>query len=235
MNCQTTSEYTFNGLEKMLKLGKMGSTTNMNLFDYEDKLKKYETIEDIIDAFYSIRISYYSERKEFMIKALEKELLVLTNKARYIQELLDGTIDLRKKKKNEIIDMLKEKQYALIEGDDEYKYLTRMPMDSVSDENVEKINKEHKDKHDELMRIKETTVEQMWLSELNLLENEYQLYQQERAQSQMGELVGTKKKSGNKIVAKVGGAKKMVKKMTPELIVEETNEVVNVTKNKGKK
>ena len=139
MNSHTTAEYTFNGLEKLLKLGKMGSTTNMNLFDYEDKLKKYETVEDIIEAFYSIRISYYLERKEFMIRALEKELLVLTNKARYIQELLDGTIDLRKKKKSEIIDMLKEKQYDLIEGDDEYKYLTRMPMDSVSEENVEKI------------------------------------------------------------------------------------------------
>jgi DNA topoisomerase-2 len=231
MNSQTSAEYTFNGLEKLLKLGKMGSTTNMNLFDYEDKLKKYETVEDIIDAFYAIRISYYSERKEFMIRALEKELLVLTNKARYIQELLDGTIDLRKKKKSEIIDMLGGKQYDLIEGDDEYKYLTRMPMDSVSEENVEKINKEHKDKHDELMRIKETTVEQMWLSELDILENEYQLYQQERIQSQMGE-VGTKKKSGNKIVAKVGGAKKTVKKMAPELVVEETIQVVTKTKSK---
>jgi DNA topoisomerase-2 len=231
MSCQTSAEYTFNGLEKLLKLGKNGSTTNMNLFDHEDKLKKYETVEDIIDAFYSIRISYYSDRKEFMISALEKELLVLTNKAKYIQELLDGTIDLRKKKKSEIIDMLKEKHYDLIEGDDEYKYLTRMPMDSVSEENVEKINREHNDKNDELMRIKETTVEQMWLSELDILENEYQSYQQERTQSQMGE-VGTKKKTGSKVVAKVGGAKKIIKKSATELVVEETIEIITKTKSK---
>jgi DNA topoisomerase II len=196
-----------NGLEKLLKLYSTSSTTNMNLFTSEDKLKKYDSVEEIIDDYFDIRLEYYEDRKDFMIESLEKELIILSNKAKYIQELLDGTIDLRKKKKQEIIDMIKDKEYDAIESDEEFKYLVKMPMDSVSEENVEKLLKEHHAKQDELERIKETTIETMWLSELDILEHEYQEYQKERELSQSGD---SKKK---KTVAKVlGGAKKVIKK-----------------------
>ena len=200
-----------NGLEKLLKLYSTSSTTNMNLFTSEDKLKKYENVEEIIDDYFDIRLEYYEDRKDFMIESLEKELMILSNKAKYIQELLDGTIDLRKKKKQEIIDMIKSKEYDAIENDEEFKYLVKMPMDSVSEENVEKLLKEHHAKQDELERIKETTIETMWLSELEILEHEYQEYQKERELSQSGDTTLNNKKK--KTVTKVsGGAKKVVKK-----------------------
>ena len=199
-----------NGLEKLLKLYSTSSTTNMNLFTSEDKLKKYDSVEEIIDDYFDIRLEYYEDRKDFMIESLEKELMILSNKAKYIQELLDGTIDLRKKKKQEIIDMIKDKEYDAIESDEEFKYLVKMPMDSVSEENVEKLLKEHHAKQDELERINSTTIETMWLSELEILEHEYQEYQKERELSQSGDTTLNKKK---KTVAKVlGGAKKVIKK-----------------------
>jgi DNA topoisomerase-2 len=197
-----------NGLEKILKLYSTSSTTNMNLFNAEDKLRKYDTVEEIIDDYYDIRLEYYEDRKDNLIDILEKQLLILSNKAKYIQELLNGTIDLRKKKKQEIIDLLNSKDYDVIDEDEEFKYLVRMPMDSVSEENVEKLLKEHESKEVELNIIKETTIQQMWLSELDILENEYQAYQKEREQSQVGI---TKKKAVTKVA---GGTKKMVKKST---------------------
>jgi DNA topoisomerase-2 len=200
-----------NGLEKMFKLYSTSSTTNMNLFNSEDKLKKYDTVEEIIDDYFDIRLEYYEDRKEFMIEALEKELMVLSNKARYIQELLNDTIDLRKKKKQEIIEMLQDKEYNVIDDDEEYKYLVRMPMDSVSDENVQKLLNEHHSKQDELDRIKATTLQQMWLSELEILENEYQEYQKERELAQLGDIDITLK-TGKKVVKKM--VKKIVKKST---------------------
>jgi len=206
-------EHGTNGLEKLLKLYNTSSTTNMNLFNYEDKLKKYDSVEEIIDDYFDIRLDYYEERKNFMIDALEKELLVLSNKAKYIKELLDGTIDLRKKKKQEISKMLLENNYNIIDDDEEFKYLVKMPMDSVSDENVEKLLKDHKEKQDELERIKHTTIQQMWLSELEILENEYQEYQKEREQAQLGEIKISKKKTITKVA---GGVKKVLKKTVIE-------------------
>jgi DNA topoisomerase-2 len=205
----TQLEHGCNGLEKLFKLYTTSSTTNMHLFDADDKLKKYDAVEEIIDDYFITRLKLYADRKTYLIDALEKELVVLSNKARYIQELLDDTIDLRKKKKTEIIVMLQEKEYDVIEDDDEFKYLIKMPMDSVSEENVEKLNKEHKDKSDELQRIKETSEQQMWMSELEYLEQEYDKYRSER--SQIGN-EKEKKKTSSKIVAKSGTVKKVVKK-----------------------
>jgi DNA topoisomerase-2 len=203
-------DYNSNGLEKLLKLYSTSSTTNMNLFDSEDKLKKYENVEEIIDDYYDIRLQYYDIRKDNMIDNLERELLVLSNKVKYISELLNGTIDLRKKKKEEIIELLESKEYDVIDDDNDFKYLVRMPMDSVSEENIEKLMKEHCSKEDELQRIKSTTIQQMWLSELEILENEYKCYQMDREQSQIGDIkITTKKKSVTKVS---GGVKKMVKK-----------------------
>ena len=207
---ESKGDYGCNGLEIMFKLYSTSSTTNMNLFNSEDKLKKYESVEEIIDDYYDIRVEYYEDRKEYMIDALEKEIMILSNKAKYIKEVLEGSIDLRKKKKQEIIDMLVEKDYDKLDDDEEFKYLVRMPMDSVSEENVEKLLKEHKEKQDELDRIKSTTIEEMWLSELEILENEYQEYQKEREQSQIGEIKVSKKKTITKIS---GGVKKVVKKV----------------------
>ena len=90
-----------------------------------------------------------------------------------------------------------------MEEDDEYKYLVKMPMDSVSEENVEKLVAEHKTKSAELERIKNTTIQQMWLTELDILENEYKEYQKERALAQQGDVKPTKKKSVIKVTKKV--------------------------------
>jgi len=207
-----------NALEKLFKLYTTTSTTNMHLFDAEDKLKKYDSVEEIIDDYFVTRLKLYCDRKAYLIDALEKELVVLSNKARYIQELLDGTIDLRKKKKTEIVEMLLSKGYDVIEEDNDYKYLIKMPMDSVSEENVEKLNREHKDKSDELQRIKETSEQQMWLSELEHLEQAYSKYKDERLQ-------GSEDKK-KKVQMKAGSVKKVVKKdKAVDLVVEETIDI----------
>ena len=222
----TKGEHGCNGLQKLLKMYSTSSTTNMNLFDSEDKLKKYDSVVEIIDDYYDIRLNYYEDRKDNMIDELEKEIMILSNKAKYIKEVLEGTIDLRKKKKLEIIDMLVSKDYDTVGDDTEFKYLVRMPMDSVSEENVEKLLKEHQEKEDELDRIKSTTIEQMWLSELEILENEYQEYQKEREHSQIGETKVSKKK----ITKVTGGVKKTLNKPSNIELVEE--ELVIVPKKK---
>jgi DNA topoisomerase-2 len=146
-----------------------------------------------------------------MIDALEKELVLLSNKAKYIQETLDGTIDLRKKTKDFVIEMLQQKGYNKLEDDAEYRYLVKMPMDSVTEENVTKLLKDRGDKLAELAVIKATSVNQMWKTELDQLRDQYVEYKEARARLMAGE---DKKK---KVVSK-GVVKKSVKKT--QLLVE---------------
>jgi DNA topoisomerase-2 len=184
----------------------------MRLFDAKDKLKKYETVESIIDDYFVTRYEMYQTRKDFMIDALTKELVLLSNKARYIKENLDGTIDLRKKSKAQVSEMLKTKGYNMIDEDEEYKYLVKLPMDSVTEENVQKIFKEQENKSAELETVKNTSPNQMWSSELNNLKREYTVYLEERKRLMMGEddddiKISKKKVVVKSVVKKVVGAK----------------------------
>jgi len=190
-----------NGLEKQFKLFTTNTTTNMHLFDAEDKLKKYATVSDIIDDYYGTRLHLYQTRKDYMIAALTKELVLLSNKSKYIKENLDGTIDLRRKKREEVNQLLSQKGYDVIDEDTDFKYLVKLPMDSVTEENVAKLMKEHGDKTVELEVVKSRTIEEMWLGELDTLSSEYAKYREERERSMMGVVV--KKTSGTKVVKKV--------------------------------
>ena len=208
-----------NGLEKAFKLTSTNTCTNMHLFDAQDKLKKYESVTEIIDDYFGTRLELFQTRKDYLILALQKELNVLQNKVRYITELLEGTIDLRRMKKEAIREMMEDKSYDWIDGDHDYKYLIKMSMDSVSDENVEKLQKEFLQKQKELADIMGTSPQSMWLQELNILEQQYAEYKLGRERLLTGmPAVDTKKKktasvaggkvAGGKVVAKAGGGTK---------------------------
>lgn len=188
-----------NGVEKLLKLTTSISNTNMHMFDADRKLHKYGSIEEIIDDFYKVRIDVYEKRKAYLIDILEKKLVKLSNKARYIQETLESVIDLRRKKAQVVTELLTERKFDLIDGD--YKYLIKMPMDSVTEENVASIMKDRDNAVKELELLRKTTLEKMWLSELDNLEKEYIAYKTYREKIQSG--------SGNKV--------KIVKKKTKKI------------------
>ena len=171
-----------NGLEKLLKLHTSVSNTNINMFDADCKLKKYNNIEDIIDEYYQIRLDLYGKRKNSMIQSLENKLLKLSNRARYIQETLNNNIDLRRKTNIVVDELLTNMNFIKI--DDNYKYLTKMPMDSVTNENVAQIMKEKENTENEVNILKSTTLEKMWSQELKLFEKEYLKYKDYREKLQ---------------------------------------------------
>jgi len=192
-------DYGCNGLEKLLKLYTTNSTSNMHLFDATDSLKKFDSVAGIIDSYYDVRLQLYQTRKDYMIDALDRELMLLNNKAKYIQENLDETIDLRKKKKEHVIEMLNKKGYDVIDDDKEYNYLTKMPMDSVTEENVHRLLKDKGSKECELATVKNKTIHQMWIEELENLKNMYLEYKSDRAKLMSGDDAKPNKK---KVVSK---------------------------------
>lgn len=211
-----TYDHGCNGVDKLLKLCTSESSNNMHLFDYNDKLKKYGSVSEIIEDYFYKRLEVYDLRKTYMITALEKELVLLSNKAKYINESLEGTVDLRKKTKEQVIEMLESKQYDRIDGDEskkDYKYLIRMPMDSVTEENVRKLLKEHGDKMVELETVNARTLHAMWLHELAELKESYMAHKKERAFM----LSNVEPKSSSNTAATSTGAKKKVKKVSSVL------------------
>jgi DNA topoisomerase-2 len=229
---EKATEFECNLLEKSLGLYTTQSTTNMNMFDANEKLKKYSSAEEIIDDYYGVRLEYYEKRKAYIVNALKRELLVLSNRARYITELLDDTIDLRRKTNKMLTALLKERKYDLYnagkdkdqevsgdsnsssDADDEngYKYLLKLPMDSVSEENVSRLLAEKEKKEKELSELGSKSLEQLWQNDLEELETEYTKFVQRTALTEVALSSATgssslKSKSKSKLVAGLKVAK----------------------------
>jgi DNA topoisomerase-2 len=162
-----------NKLEKLLALFTTQSTSNMNLFDAHEKLRKYTTIYDIIEDYYTERLALYAKRKAAMLAQLANELRVLTNRARYIQEILDDKLELRRQSKEAIFAKMTDHGYEHIDGDVEFKYLLKMPMDSVSDENVRHLLSERDTKRAQHQQLADTSIQALWTRDLDELEAEY--------------------------------------------------------------
>ena len=178
--------------EKVLKLSTTKSTTNMHAFDANENLKKYDNPQDILDEFYIKRLEIYHKRKDKLLEDGYLKQDRLSNKARYIKCLLSDEIDLRKKKNTVIVEMLENMKFNKV--DDNYNYLIKMPMDSVSEENVEKIMKEKDELSEYLKELQNTTVENIWLKELTKLEEEYNIYIKNKSQCIAEKKVIKKKK-----------------------------------------
>jgi DNA topoisomerase-2 len=178
-------------IEKLLKLYTTESTSNMHLFDSQDQLKKYGSVRDIVRDYYATRLALYGKRKTHQLAAMTAELRILTNKARYIQELLDGSIDLRRKRGDELTAMLQSKGYDTMEGDEQYKYLLKLPMDSVSEENVQKLLKEKGQKELCHATLQGTSIEQLWLADLAELRAEYVKQEEKRISTTVSASTGT--------------------------------------------
>jgi DNA topoisomerase-2 len=188
------------GVEKLLKLTTTIKTSNIHMFDDNCKLKKFENVDDIIREYYDVRMTAYQRRKAYLVDAMTQKMLLLTNKAKYIEYTLVDKIDLRRKTTAEVDDMLSKNGFSKIDND--YKYLVKMPMDSVTNENVAKLRKERDDTQRELDVLVGTTLEEMWLKELELLETEYSKYKKVREELQRADKSGEKKITIKKVSKK---------------------------------
>ena len=168
-------------LESMLKLTSKLSTNNMWLFDTNNKIKKYSSVEKIIDEWYSYRYNLYVKRKEYLLKKLRKELDIIKYKVQFINEFISGTIDIRNKSKSNVIKMLEDNNYPQLcekidadESDKSYDYILKMDLYKLTKEEIEKLTKKRDDKQMELDTLEKKEISQIWSDELDELETIYQ-------------------------------------------------------------
>ena len=147
----------------------------MNAFDNNECLKQFKNPVEIINSFIDIRKVYYKKRKDYIILKLEKTYLIYKNKCRYIYNILNDIIDLRKKSKNEIITILNKHKFDVIDNDNDFKYLLKMPMDSVSQENIDELTNKLQNIEAELNKLKSITINELWLNDLLELKKQYKI------------------------------------------------------------
>ncbi|KAG5724754.1 DNA topoisomerase 2 [Termitomyces sp. T112] len=99
------------GLLEFFKLTNKFSTSNMICFDFEGKIHKYESPEDILEAFYPVRLAYYQKRKDHLANEIQAGLDKLTNQARFIQLIVDKQLTVANRKKVDIVQDLRKHNF----------------------------------------------------------------------------------------------------------------------------
>ena len=100
------------GLYKFFKLESSLSTSNMVLFDPQGRIKKYESVQDILRDFFDVRLRLYQKRKGLLADRITTEYKRMDNKVRFILEVISGALVINNRKKSEILTDLRARGYA---------------------------------------------------------------------------------------------------------------------------
>jgi DNA topoisomerase II len=100
-------------IDKLFKLTSSLATSNMVLFDPALKIRKYDNVMEILSAFYEVRLDYYSKRKAYQLKVLEREVMLYKQKKLFVEAVNDGRIIFSKRNKKEIIQQLRREKFLM--------------------------------------------------------------------------------------------------------------------------
>lgn len=161
-----------------LKLYSYISTNNMVMWDEKSHLKKYDTVYDIIDDFCNMRYEYYIKRKTYQLKQLRTELKYLDNKRKFLQEVMDGSIVVFKRKKQQIENDLEQHKYekdTRSGSEGNYNYLSKLPLWIFTQEELDELEKTWKKLRQDIRTLENTSEKDIWLRELKEFEDMYKV------------------------------------------------------------
>ena len=133
-------------LEEVLKLNVTKCTSNMHAFDHLGQLRKYKSVHPIIAEHFHVRLAAYDKRRALLLDALKREMTILSNRARFILEQLDGTFTLYHRKYSEACALLEkrgfDKVHTASNETDDFGYLMSMSIHHYTQEKVNELLKQ---------------------------------------------------------------------------------------------
>jgi len=153
-------------LERALRLNTQ-ETENLTTLDENGKLKIFDKAEDIVKHFVGVRLGWYQTRKDYLIDKTERQLSLVTNKARFIKDIIDGKLKINNVPKKTIILYLETADYDTVHGS--YDYLLSMAIHSLTKERYEKLLLEKEGCIIALKTLKATDPKEMYLGDLKKL------------------------------------------------------------------
>jgi DNA topoisomerase-2 len=210
------------GLLSKFKLTAKLSTTNMTVFNETGRIIKFTSAEKILDYFYDERLKFYNMRKAYLLTNLRREERILSNKARFVEEVCSGDLIVSNRKRAELLSDLEERGYELfpkqniklnpenesIESDQEefddndlakgYEYLLGMKIWSLTYEKAAKLRQELADKIQTVAELEATPPTVIWENDLNAIEealDERDHYYSEAAKDELNKQSKSKKRS----------------------------------------
>ncbi|KAK9243853.1 DNA topoisomerase [Lipomyces tetrasporus] len=217
------------GLLNRFKLTSTISLNNIVAFDAAGRIRKYESVEDILKDFYYVRLDYYQRRKDHLGSVLTDHLDRLNSQARFVKLIIDKQLVVSNRKRADLVVELKKLKFPPISkakkfgplGEDEslpdaesdadesstmdlssYDYLLGMPIWSLTRERYEKLLRERDAKEEELNVLLKKSAKDLWNHDLDEFEKGWKqfLKQDEINRTAVAPATQTKKSKQRKLL-----------------------------------
>jgi len=167
-----------NDFENIFKLtdSKYTNYSNMHLYNNKGIICKYDNIDEIMKEFYFIRLVYYTKRKEYMLKSMQKELDIFQSKIRFIEEFISGEINILHKEDEEIEEMLISRNFPKFGSGDlneeendsfSFEYLLGMKIKSLTKKKIDELKKLYENKLAVYNELFGKSEKDLWKEDLN--------------------------------------------------------------------
>uniref|UniRef100_A0A6C0DP55 DNA topoisomerase (ATP-hydrolyzing) n=1 Tax=viral metagenome TaxID=1070528 RepID=A0A6C0DP55_9ZZZZ len=167
--------------EKRFRLTSSWRTTNMVAFDMNMKITKYTSPGEILEGYYEPRLNAYEQRRQTEMMRLKAEAVEADATARFLQGVLEGSLELRRATDEEIVAAMVEHSLPALSGDatsvDGYEYLLRLRMDRVKASAVENAVASVVKAKAAIEELDKTTAAQLWLKDLESFESGWEKMQ----------------------------------------------------------
>jgi len=155
--------YTGTEMMKDFKLRKTFHTSNMHLFHPVQGIKRYGSPEEILTDYVEIRFKVYGERKKAIVLHLTQEAERLSEKARFIEEVCSGDIQVFRVKKAALEADLTRRKFREVD------YLLSTKTYEYTEEEVVELRERATAARTELARVRGLRVIDMWQKDLGEL------------------------------------------------------------------
>jgi DNA topoisomerase-2 len=147
-----------------IKLTSTLHTTNMVLFNHENVITKYHTINDIFEEYFKTRLHFYKLRKDHILAKLKDSVDLNENKLKFILKVVNNE-NFLKQEDEAIIDLLNEEHFLKV--DNTFNYLLNIPVRGCTLNAVKVLRSTISKLKEELVELAKLTTNQMWLKELD--------------------------------------------------------------------
>ena len=145
---------------------------HLNCIGEDGKVKEYSSVTEILDDYYNMRYSFYEKRKAHIMSELKREISILVSKFMFCSSIIKGELVISKRAKSDIEADL-DKMANVVKVDDSYNYLLRLPMSSITKEELMALREEILSKRDQYVKLDKQTAADLWMEDLTTLEKNY--------------------------------------------------------------
>ncbi|KAN0032195.1 hypothetical protein ACTFIV_006072 [Dictyostelium citrinum] len=161
---------------ELIKLFKLSSSIHFNLtcFDENSKIQKLETVDEIIDQFYKIRLQFYEKRRDYLLKSLDNQIKRLTTTIQFLEVIASGKLKIQGRSKQDLIKELESGEIVGFENfgthpPEVYQHLFSLSILDITKERIDNLTNQLTKRKAEHQSISSSDSKSLWKSDLQQL------------------------------------------------------------------